>query len=500
MEKKEVIQEGANINKSLLALTNCINILSSYKNTKSSSSIPYIPYRNSKLTRLLKDSLGGRTPVVMIVCLSPNSIYLEESLNSIKYAQKAKNIKIIYKRDLLSTTNYLGVFSNFGNSDTYRDNLLSDRNWMLREAYEKRIYDLERECRYWRTLRERNMTERSHNVEKLRISEENLENALSDLPLNNIEEEFSELVQALAENIEDENLLKQNVLELDELIRQNDEDINEVQRHIDECKTPEIVSELYEELRFLADRLEENLDLKEEAMKEAEFLKRTIECTKLALKKMFSQKIKQVKTKSSSRKPKNSNISELKKKVKELGKRNDELTSALGNLVGEENMEEFLRTRTIVNKNFKRRALEEISNRDFENYPAKLKNAGVGEVLNVLMYKFKPKKKKEKRLVSPLDLAKEIKSEGKTLIYSDSAREDFFTNRNIQIKNSKRSGLKNEDTDLKKKDQKLANFGGLGNFILSGRCTEETNTNPMSLISSSSGRYISNEDSKKSDE
>ena len=57
--------EGSNINKSLLALGNCINILSD--KTKSSS---FVPYRDSKLTRILKDSLGGNTKTVMIACIS----------------------------------------------------------------------------------------------------------------------------------------------------------------------------------------------------------------------------------------------------------------------------------------------------------------------------------------------------------------------------------------------------------------------------------------------
>lgn len=61
--------EGANINKSLLALGNCINILSD-KNKLGS----FVPYRDSKLTRLLKDSLGGNTKTCMVACVSPSYI------------------------------------------------------------------------------------------------------------------------------------------------------------------------------------------------------------------------------------------------------------------------------------------------------------------------------------------------------------------------------------------------------------------------------------------
>ena len=92
MEERDTFHEGANINRSLLALTNCINILSSNRKKKASKAGgkgSFIPYRDSKLTRILKESLEGDIPVLMIVCLSPNSIYLDETLYSIKYAEKA---------------------------------------------------------------------------------------------------------------------------------------------------------------------------------------------------------------------------------------------------------------------------------------------------------------------------------------------------------------------------------------------------------------------------
>ena len=64
--------EGANINKSLLALGNCINILAdnSKKGINGSNALTHIPYRDSKLTRILKDSLGGNAKTLMIACVS----------------------------------------------------------------------------------------------------------------------------------------------------------------------------------------------------------------------------------------------------------------------------------------------------------------------------------------------------------------------------------------------------------------------------------------------
>ena len=80
--------EGANINRSLLALGNCINILSD-----SNKKGKFIPYRDSKLTRILKESLCGNTQTIMIACISPSYSAVEETLNTLKYAERARNIK-----------------------------------------------------------------------------------------------------------------------------------------------------------------------------------------------------------------------------------------------------------------------------------------------------------------------------------------------------------------------------------------------------------------------
>ena len=81
------LREGAKINQSLLALANCINALGD--KTKKGS---FVPYRDSKLTRMLKDSLGGNCKTVMLVTTSPSSSQFEETINTLKYANRAKNI------------------------------------------------------------------------------------------------------------------------------------------------------------------------------------------------------------------------------------------------------------------------------------------------------------------------------------------------------------------------------------------------------------------------
>jgi len=83
------LTEGISINGGLLALGNVINKLST---AASSSQNTHIPYRNSKLTRLLQDSLGGNSFTTMIACISPADTNLEESLSTLKYAERANKI------------------------------------------------------------------------------------------------------------------------------------------------------------------------------------------------------------------------------------------------------------------------------------------------------------------------------------------------------------------------------------------------------------------------
>ncbi|KAI8850137.1 kinesin motor domain-containing protein [Chytridium lagenaria] len=80
--------EGANINRSLLALGNCINALG-----ESGKKAKYVNFRDSKLTRLLKDSLGGNCRTVMIANISPAASNFEETMNTLKYASRARSIK-----------------------------------------------------------------------------------------------------------------------------------------------------------------------------------------------------------------------------------------------------------------------------------------------------------------------------------------------------------------------------------------------------------------------
>jgi kinesin family member 18/19 len=104
--------EGANINKSLLSLGNCINALCEL-NEKGGKI--FIPYRDSKLTRLLKDSLGGNCRTVMIACISPSKHDYEDTYNTLIYANRAKNIKTSVYRNSLNVQYHISRYTSIIN-------------------------------------------------------------------------------------------------------------------------------------------------------------------------------------------------------------------------------------------------------------------------------------------------------------------------------------------------------------------------------------------------
>jgi kinesin family protein 18/19 len=98
----ERLVEGANINRSLLALGNCINALA--------SGCGFVPYRDSKLTRMLKDSLGGNCRTIMMANISPNHVSYEDTLNTLKYANRAKNIRITARQNIMKPETHVSQY------------------------------------------------------------------------------------------------------------------------------------------------------------------------------------------------------------------------------------------------------------------------------------------------------------------------------------------------------------------------------------------------------
>ncbi|XP_026560246.1 kinesin-like protein KIF18A [Pseudonaja textilis] len=103
--KGTILREGANINRSLLALGNVINALADPKRKNQ-----HIPYRNSKLTRLLKDSLGGNCRTIIIAAISPSSLFFDDTYNTLKYANRAKDIKSSISSNVVSLDSHISQY------------------------------------------------------------------------------------------------------------------------------------------------------------------------------------------------------------------------------------------------------------------------------------------------------------------------------------------------------------------------------------------------------
>ncbi|KAM6308971.1 kinesin-like protein KIF18A [Aegotheles albertisi] len=122
-------REGTNINRSLLALGNVINALADPK-----SKNQHIPYRNSKLTRLLKDSLGGNCRTIMIAAVSPSSMFYDDTYNTLKYANRAKDIKSSLKSNVVSLDSHISQYVKICNEQKKEILMLKEK---LREYEEK---------------------------------------------------------------------------------------------------------------------------------------------------------------------------------------------------------------------------------------------------------------------------------------------------------------------------------------------------------------------------
>jgi len=93
----ETLEEAKKINFSLSCLGNVINCLASGRNSE------FVPYRESKLTRLLKDSLGGNYKTTLIVTCSPHSYNVDETISTLMFANRAKNVKNKIKINMKKT-------------------------------------------------------------------------------------------------------------------------------------------------------------------------------------------------------------------------------------------------------------------------------------------------------------------------------------------------------------------------------------------------------------
>ena len=225
------LEESKKINKSLSCLGNVINALTDKKNKNN-----YIPYRDSKLTRLLQDSLGGNCKTTMIAMISPSQDAFSESLSTLYFAQRAKKIKnrpIInedvnnralirkYENELQNLKNELELKNKMLKNNGLvmqlqeeKEQALQDKNEAIRELEKaSRQYLIEREEKLKLEKKIQMMSEQmitgGHKIEETPQFQTALKNQLKlyENKIIEIEKERQQLEEDKAENKEYKELL-----------------------------------------------------------------------------------------------------------------------------------------------------------------------------------------------------------------------------------------------------------------------------------------------------
>ncbi|CAG9314689.1 unnamed protein product [Blepharisma stoltei] len=237
--KGQRMVEGAMINKSLLALGNCINILSDDKKKGR-----YVPYRDSKLTRLLKDSLGGNTRTTMIACIIPAAFAYEDTYHTLKYAQRVKLISTKVSKTIKEVQyDYKDIINSLRSEietlkiqlkrqedqNSYQDLSIEDEkdeekyknlSRLLRTNFEEH-WELKQSIKEIEALNEQNRTRLKYLVERIEAENndkeicifEDLKNELQ-LVQENIrenEENRNELLQAMYANMKQKQTLQKEM-------------------------------------------------------------------------------------------------------------------------------------------------------------------------------------------------------------------------------------------------------------------------------------------------
>ncbi|KAK1786870.1 hypothetical protein P4O66_017248, partial [Electrophorus voltai] len=237
-----VLDEAKNINKSLSALGNVISALA--EGTKT-----HVPYRDSKMTRILQDSLGGNCRTTMFICCSPSSFNEAETKSTLMFGQRAKTIKNSASINLELTAEQW--------KRKYEKE--KEKNKVLRETIQR----LEAELKRWRngedvpemeqtsadmvkvetneepTLDNEREIERQREVERLRERESDTSSIvvrISEEERQKYEEEIRKLYRQLDDKDDEINLqcqlvekLKQQMLDQDELLASTRGDSDKVQ-------------------------------------------------------------------------------------------------------------------------------------------------------------------------------------------------------------------------------------------------------------------------------
>ena len=203
--------ELGSINKSLLALNKCITLLTS-KNRK------FIPWRESKLTRLLQDSLSGNSRVVMISTISQALIAFDETMFTLQYANRAKNLKVNIKKNIAEKVDIrINKYDEF--IQNIKEEIVDIKKNILEQdnAINNNISDINIANNYINNIK---YTDKNNNdLINLNLNNKKKEkNNNFDLKEKEKENEIDKIIREMLEHFDQEIKLKRKIIEKENII------------------------------------------------------------------------------------------------------------------------------------------------------------------------------------------------------------------------------------------------------------------------------------------
>lgn len=236
-------REAGNINQSLLTLGRVISCLV--------ERAPHIPYRESKLTRLLQDSLGGRTKTSIIATVSPATINLEETLSTLDYAYRARNIT--NRPEVNQKLSKREVLKEYGEEmERLRRDLLTMREkngvYIAKENYHEMLDKIEQQ--------QKDITEKAKEMGVLKVEMEKKEKLFDEVEKCMIEK--SREIRKATENLEKkESRLVHARDKLRMTIREKEEQEHLVSKHME---TEGTLGQQARKLLVVSDELDQDLE------------------------------------------------------------------------------------------------------------------------------------------------------------------------------------------------------------------------------------------------
>merc|ERR1719427_1010947 len=236
-------REAGNINQSLLTLGRVISCLV--------ERAPHVPYRESKLTRLLQDSLGGRTKTSIIATVSPATINLEETLSTLDYAYRARNITNRPEvNQKLSKREVLKEYSE--GMDRLRRDLLTFREkngvYLAKENYTEMLEKIEQQ--------QKDIVEKAQEMGAMKEEMEKKVKLFEDAEMNMIEK--SREIQRTTERLGVKEAKLEQVRDtLRKTVREKEEQQHLVSKHVE---TEVKLGQQARKLVVVSDEMEQDLD------------------------------------------------------------------------------------------------------------------------------------------------------------------------------------------------------------------------------------------------